>query len=220
MTSRALAVGLLALLALPAAAARVLIVGDSHTVGPFGGALEAGDLLAAKPDLVVFALGSNAEGSAVNTAAAAESLVALVPAGTRCVWVGPPPMPKRLAAIDAKHLAEARADPRADQFHRTADSAAVDVQAQAAAQRAQDTAALDQNADLSGQSGLKSPVDNFEAEVFVGGKRHIAEHKTPPAPAASTATRPVTPEPVKPAYDPTSGTMPPKAERVVPKGKL
>ncbi len=158
MTSRALAAGLLVLLALPCAAARVLIIGDSHTVGPFGTALEAalgapgretalyavcgasaswwtgptrpklsicwsihgygglnspqtgapkartptaGDLLAAKPDLVVFALGSNAEGTAVNTAAAAESLVALVPPGTRCVWVGPPPMPKRLAAIDA-----------------------------------------------------------------------------------------------------------------------
>lgn len=156
--TRLLVAFLLASLALPASAARVLIVGDSHTVGPFGTALDeglraAGDrttlyavcgassswwlgpkraklsicwsihgeggknspqsganpelpptaraMLAARPDTVIFALGSNADGSAAETAAAAGRLLALLDPGTRCVWVGPPPMPKRLAFIDA-----------------------------------------------------------------------------------------------------------------------
>lgn len=152
------AAALLLLLAAPAGAARVLIVGDSHAVGPFGSAFEArlrdlghstalyavcgassswwlgpkrprlsscfsmhgygkkfvaqegasdppapalDDLLAAQPGLVVFALGSNADGSAADTAAAAGRLIAKLAPGTRCVWIGPPPMPKRRAAIDA-----------------------------------------------------------------------------------------------------------------------
>ncbi|MFI5345626.1 MAG: hypothetical protein ACHQ51_04550 [Elusimicrobiota bacterium] len=153
-----------------AAAPRALIIGDSHTVGPFGSALDqslaasgretalyavcgassawwigpkraklsicysihgyggknspqngapaaapptAEELLAAKPDLVVFALGSNPEGSAEATAAGAAKLLALVPPGTPCFWVGPPPMPKRLEPIDAfyKELPKALSRP-------------------------------------------------------------------------------------------------------------
>lgn len=143
----------------PAAAARILIIGDSHTVGPFGSTLDeelrrqghdvdvqavcgasgvwwlgperfdlricyyvhgyggqakaqngkpgvappfAKDLLATEPDVVVFALGSNPDGNtAADTGAAAEKLLALTPPSAKCFWVGPPPMPKRLAPIGA-----------------------------------------------------------------------------------------------------------------------
>ncbi|MDE2512010.1 MAG: SGNH/GDSL hydrolase family protein [Elusimicrobia bacterium] len=140
----------------PAAAERVLIIADSHTVGPFGTSLEArlrakgadtamdavcgasstwwlgvrraklsicysvhgyggknapqngapaafpptaAQLAASKPDVVVLALGSNPDGSPADTAAAAEKLISVMPPDARCVWVGPPPMPKRRAAI-------------------------------------------------------------------------------------------------------------------------
>ena len=150
---------LLGLSAVPSSAARVLVIGDSHAVGPFGSSLDqeltrqghqvslqavcgasaswwlgpkradlsicyslheygkkgkwasgkpdaapafARDLLAARPDVVVFALGSNPDGgSAAATGAAAEKLLALTPSSAKCFWAGPPPMPKRLAAIGA-----------------------------------------------------------------------------------------------------------------------
>lgn len=154
-----LAALLAGLLASPCSAARVLVIGDSHAVGPFGSSLDkelvrqghqvslqavcgasaawwlgpqrrelsicysvhdygkkgrwaqgkpdappalAKDLLSARPDVVVLALGSNPDGGgAAATGAAAEKLLALVPGSARCFWVGPPPMPKRLAAIGA-----------------------------------------------------------------------------------------------------------------------
>jgi hypothetical protein len=150
---------LVGLLCSPSLAARILVIGDSHTVGPFGSSLDkelvrqghqvslqavcgasatwwlgpkradlsicyalhdygkkgkwasgkpdaapafAKDLLAARPDVVVFALGSNPDaGGAAGTGAAAEKLLALTPSSAKCLWIGPPPMPKRLAAIGA-----------------------------------------------------------------------------------------------------------------------
>jgi hypothetical protein len=157
MNPRPLFAALLLALSVPAAADRILILGDSHTVGPFGATLDArlrakghdtalqavcgasiswwlgptrpklsicyalhgfgakasaqegappslpptaDRLMENAPDVVVVALGSNPEGaSAADTAAAAEKLIALMPPGARCFWVGPPPMPARQAAI-------------------------------------------------------------------------------------------------------------------------
>jgi hypothetical protein len=158
MTPRALAAALFLALAAPAGAAKVLIIGDSHSVGPFGSSLDsrlrekgavtaleavcgasanwwlgpkraklsicwsihgyggrnspqngalrsmpptAAELAATGPEVVVIALGSNPDGAtAADTAAAAEKLVSALPQNARCYWIGPPPMPKRLAAID------------------------------------------------------------------------------------------------------------------------
>jgi hypothetical protein len=158
MTARLLVALLFLAASARAAAPKVLIVADSHAVGPFGSALDerlsaagrqtalyavcgassswwigpqraklsicysihgyggknspqngapsvqpptADELLTPAPDAVVFALGSNPEGTAAQTADGAAALLNLVPPGTPCFWVGPPPMPKRLAAIDA-----------------------------------------------------------------------------------------------------------------------
>jgi len=159
MTPRALAAALILTLSASARAERVLIIADSHTVGPFGVTLDARlrekgndtamdavcgasvnwwlgpkrqklsicwsihdfgeknspqtgapprepdavvDLAARKVDVVVIALGSNPDGpSGADTAAAAEKLIALLPGNARCYWVGPPPMPQRLAAIQS-----------------------------------------------------------------------------------------------------------------------
>jgi hypothetical protein len=158
MSPRVLAAALVLALSASARAERVLIIADSHTVGPFGVSLDArlrakgndtamnavcgassswwlaakrpklsicyslhdydeknsprngappqdppsvADLAARKPDVIVVALGSNADGSAADTAAAAEKLVASLPGRVRCFWVGPPPMPQRLNAIQA-----------------------------------------------------------------------------------------------------------------------
>ena len=158
MKSRLLAALLFLTVSARAAAPKVLVIGDSHSVGPFGSSLDqvlraagrdtaldavcgassswwigpkrsklsicysvhgyggknspqngapaaqpptADELLTPAPDTVVFALGSNAEGTAAQTADGAAALLNLVPPGTKCYWVGPPPMPKRLAAIDA-----------------------------------------------------------------------------------------------------------------------
>lgn len=158
MNLRAPVAALVLALAAPAHAERALIIGDSHTVGPFGSALDArlaskgfvtamdavcgasanwwigphraaldicysihglggrnspqegapqaapptvAQLAATNPALVVVALGSNVDGSAADTAAALERLIGLLPQTSRCFLVGPPPMPKRLNAINA-----------------------------------------------------------------------------------------------------------------------
>lgn len=179
---------LLALLVLLSAGARadkIAIIGDSHTVGPFGGTLDAalrakghevsvnavcsasgrwwlgpkrqewkicyflrqfGDTKAArdsgkypydppfaadiiahgKPDVVVFALGSNPDGGGVaGQGAVAEALVKLLPSGTRCFWVGPPPMPSRLAAIGQLYNELPQAFSRASKTCELFDSRAV-----------------------------------------------------------------------------------------------
>lgn len=54
------------------------------------------------PDVLIVALGSNPDGaSADDTITAGARLLARLPEGAACFWVGPPPMPSRLSQIDA-----------------------------------------------------------------------------------------------------------------------
>lgn len=154
---RLFAAALVLALCAPASAEKVLIIGDSHSVGPFGSALDAAltakgdsvslqavcganvnwwngkrqklsicysvhdyggrnapktgapdqppptvaELAKAGPTLVIVALGSNPDGAPADVDAAVRALVAALPVSARCVWVGPPPMPQRLNAINA-----------------------------------------------------------------------------------------------------------------------
>lgn len=139
---------------------RVLLLGDSHTVGPFGVTLDGlmrqsygtenvaayavcgaslrwwqlasrpklgichflrptgstakpgngaypaeppklDQILAFKPNVAIIALGSNPDGPSMDdTIKVASSLLGLLPAGGRCFWVGPPPMPSQAQRVD------------------------------------------------------------------------------------------------------------------------
>ncbi len=57
------------------------------------------DLVKTSPDLAILALGSNPDGDPAATVATAMKMISALPAATRCVWVGPPPMPTRMTAI-------------------------------------------------------------------------------------------------------------------------